>query len=154
MTTLFMSKIHAALVVASLAVAYVSTPLIAQDQSVRIPVNIPFAFEAGLTHFAPGTYFLSDSQQYFLTVRSSSGSALAMKRQESSLSPATEGKVVFHRYGDQYFLREVWLKGQADHLVCPESKDERRLRKLQREANRAANVTPSSVEIALLQNPK
>lgn len=154
MTTLLMSKIRAALVVASLALPLGSKALYAQYQIERIPVDIPFAFEVGSTHFAPGTYFLSDSQEHFLSVRGPSGSALAMNRRESSLSPATEGKVVFHRYGNQYFLREVWLKGEADYLRCPESKAERRVRKSQQEANHAAVVDPGNVEIALLQNPR
>ena len=154
MTTLLMSKIRAALVVASLAIPFGSAVLYAQHPIERIPVNIHFAFEVGSAHFAPGTYFLNDSQQYFLTVRGPSGTALAMDRREASLSPATKGKVVFHQYGNRYFLREVWVKGETDHLRCPESKAERRVRKLQQEANHAAIVTPSDVEIALLQNPR
>lgn len=154
MTTHLISKIRAAVVVASLALPLGSTALYAQHQIERVQVDIPFAFEVGLTHFAPGTYFLSDSQENFLSVRGPSGTALAMNRREGSLSPATKGKVVFYAYGNQYFLREVWLKGQTDHLVCPESKAERRIRKSQQEANHAAVVTPSNVEIALLQNPK
>jgi hypothetical protein len=154
MTTHLMSKIRAALVVASLAVIFGSAVLYAQHQTMRIPVDIPFAFEAGSAHFAPGKYFLSDSQEYFLSVRGPSGSALAMDWREASLSPASKGKVVFSRYGDRYFLREVWVKGETDHLRFPESKAERRLRKTRQEANRAAIVTPSNVEIALLQNPR
>lgn len=154
MTTLLMSKIRAAVVVAALAVPSGSTALYAQYQNERIQVNIPFAFEVGSAHFAPGTYFLSEPEEYFLSVRGPSGTALVMNRREASLSPATEGKVVFYRYGDQYFLREVSVKGETDHLLCPESKAERRFRKLQQEANHAAIVTPSNVEIALLQNPR
>ena len=154
MTTLSMLKIRAAVVVASLAVAYGSTALIAQDQSMRIQVNIPFAFEVGSTHFAPGTYSLSDPQEFFISVRGPSGAALAMSWRETNVSPATEGKVVFHRYGDRYFLRELWVEGQTDHLRCPESKAERQVRKLQQETNLAAVATPGNVEIALLQKPR
>jgi hypothetical protein len=154
MTTLFMSKIRAAVVVASLAVPYGSTALIAQDQSLRIPVNIPFAFEVGSTHFAPGTYSLSHLQQPFLSVRGPSGTALVMNMREAGPSPATEGKVVFHKYGNRYFLRELWVKGEIVHLCFVESKAEQRVRKIQKEANRAAIVAPSNVEIALLQNPR
>jgi hypothetical protein len=154
MTTHLISKIRAAVVVASLALPLGSTAVYAQHQIERVRVDIPFAFEVGSTHFAPGTYFLSDSQEHFLSVRGASGSALAMNRREASLSPATEGKVVFYTYGNQYFLREVWVKGETDYLRCPESKAERRVRKSQQEANHAAVVTPGNVEIALLQNPR
>ena len=154
MTTHLISKIRAAVVVASLALPLGSTALFAQYQTMRVPVVIPFAFEVGSTHFAPGTYFLSDPQQYILSVRGPSGTALAVNWPEASLSPVTEGKVIFYRYGDRYFLREVWVKGQTDHLRFPESKAERRVRKAQQEANHAALVTPGNVEIALLQNPR
>jgi hypothetical protein len=149
-----MSKIRAAVVVASLAVSFGSAALYAQSQTMRISVNIPFAFEVGSNHFAPGTYFLGDPQEHFLSVRGPSGTALAMNWREASLSPATESKVVFYRYGDRYFLREVWTKGSADHLLCPESKAEHRVRKIQQAANHAPIATPTNVEIALLENPR
>jgi hypothetical protein len=154
MTTLSMSKIRAAVVVASLAVASGSTALNAQNQTMRIPVNIPFAFEVGSTHLSPGTYFLNDPRQHVLTVRGVSGTVLAIDWREENLSPATEGKVVFDRYGDRYFLREVWVKGQTEHLRCPESKAEHRIRKILRATNHASNATPTDVEIALLENPR
>jgi len=159
MTTHLISKIRAALAVASLVIAALavssgSAVLYAQHQIKRIRVDVPFAFDFGSTHFAPGTYFLSDPQEYILSVRGPSGTAVAVDWREASLSPATEGKVVFSRVGDRYFLREVWVKGQIDHLRFSESKAERRARKSQQEANRAAIVTPGDVEIALLQNPR
>jgi hypothetical protein len=154
MTTLLISKIRAAVVVASLAVSSGSAVLYAQHQIKRIQVDIPFAFDFGSTHLAPGTYFLSDPQEHILSVRGASGIALAMNWREASLSPVTEGKVVFSMVGGRYFLREVWVKGQTDHLRFPESKAELRVRKSQQEANHAAIVTPSTVEIALLQNPR
>jgi hypothetical protein len=154
MTTHLISKIRAAVVVASLALPLGSTALFAQYQTMRVPAVIPFAFEVGSTHFAPGTYSLSDPHGMFLSLRGPSGTAFAMNQREASLSPATGSKVVFHKYGNQYFLREVWLKGETDHLLCPESKAERRVRKSQQEADRAAVVAPSNVEIALLQNPR
>jgi hypothetical protein len=159
MTTLLMSKIRAALAVASLALASLAVPfgsaaLYAQHQVKRIRVDVPFAFDFGSAHFAPGTYFLSNPQEHILSVRGSSGTALAMDWREATPSPVAEGKVVFYAYGDRYFLREVWVKGDTDHLRFLESKAERRIKKSQQEANHAAIVTPRNVEIALLQNPR
>jgi hypothetical protein len=154
MTTLSMSKIRAALVVAFLAVASGATALHAQDQTIRSQVKVPFAFEVGSVHFAPGTYLLSVPREHLLSVQGSSGTALAMDRRESSLSPATESKVVFYRYGDRFFLREVWMKGNTDHLRCPESKAEHTYREVEQAANRASIATPTSVELALLENSR
>jgi hypothetical protein len=120
----------------------------------RSQVTVPFAFEVGSVHFAPGTYFLNDPREHLLSVRGPSGTALAMNRRETSLSPATESKVVFRRYGDRYFLRELWVKGQTDHLSCYESKAEQRVRKIQQAANHASIALPADVEIAFLENPR
>jgi hypothetical protein len=154
MTTLSMSKIRAAVVVASLAVASGTTALHAQDETRRIPVNIPFAFEVASAHLSPGTYVLGDPLQHVLTVRGKSGTVLAIDWREADLAPATEGKVVFDRYGDRYFLREVWVEGKSEHFRCPESKAEHQVRKIYQAANRASIATPTSVEIALLENPR
>jgi hypothetical protein len=154
MTTLSMSKIRAAIVVAALAMAFGYTALHAQDQTMRSQVKVPFAFEVGSTHFAPGTYVLSEPREHLLSVHGPSGTALAMNQRETTLSPATESKIVFYRYGDRYFLREVWVKGETDHLRCPESKAEYRVRKIEQAANHASIATPTNVEIALLENPR
>lgn len=153
MTTLSTSKIRIALAIA-LAVASGSAALHAQDQTIRSKVDVPFAFELGSAHLAPGTYFLDIPREHVLSVRGASGTLLEMERPEASLTPAPQSKVVFHRYGDQYFLREVWVKGSADHLRCPESKAEQRARKVQQAVDHASTATPTSVQIALLEDPR
>jgi hypothetical protein len=154
MTTLSMSKSRAAIVVATLAVASGAAALYAQDQTMRSQVKVPFAFEVGSTHFAPGTYVLSEPREHLLSVHGPSGTALAMNRRETTLSPATESKIVFYKYGDRYFLREVWAKGSTDHLCCPESKAEHRVREIQQAANRASIAAPTNVETASLENTR
>jgi hypothetical protein len=154
MTTPSMSKIRAALVVAAVALASQSPVLHAQDQTLRSQVNVPFAFEVGSVRFAPGAYTLASPREHVLSIQGPSGTALAMNQRETSLSPATESKVVFYRYGDRYFLREVWVKGETDHLRCSESKAEHRVRNIQRAANHASIAAPTNVEIALLENPR
>lgn len=37
------------------------------------------------------------------------------------------GKVVFHRYGNRYFLSEVWIGGESTGRVCVQSRAEKRL---------------------------
>jgi hypothetical protein len=151
MTTPSISKIRAALVVA-LAVTLGSTALQAQYQTMRKQVYVPFAFEVGLAHFAPGTYVLSDPQEHILSVRGSSGKVFAMDSLEITSSRATESKIVFHKYGDRYFLHEVWTKGKTDHLRCPESKAERQAR-VQQAATDSSSPTSIDVELAILDNP-
>jgi len=154
MTTLSMSKIRAAVTVAALALASQSPALHAQDQTLRSQVTVPFAFEVGSAHFAPGTYTLASPWEHVLLVQGKQGKALVMNDREKDLSPARKGKVVFDRYGDRYFLREVWTQGSIDHLCCPESKAEHRAREAQQAGNRASMATPTNVEIASLEAAK
>ncbi len=152
MTTLTMSKFRAAIIFAILASG--SAVLQAHGQTKRVRVDVPFAFEVGSNHFAPGIYFLTDAREHVLSVSGPSSDALVLDRQETSGSPSTNSKVVFYRYGDRYFLREVWTKGNTDHLRCFESKAERQAKESQQAADRASVAAPSNVEVALLEDPK
>lgn len=154
MTTLSMSKIRTAIVVATVAIVSVSQALHAQGPTELGKVTVPFAFQAGTTHFAPGVYTISYGMNSFLSIRGVSNSGLTMVMRDGSDEQSTVSQLVFRRFGNRYFLREVWTQGNSGYLRCPESKAEYRVRKALREANRAAVVTPSNVEIALLQNPK
>jgi hypothetical protein len=147
-------NIRTAVIASALAVALISPALHAQDPSERSKVNVPFAFQSGSTHFAPGTYILSDPQEHVLAVQGATRSGLTMTWHKTDRSPATVSKVVFHRYGNQYFLREVWIQGKVDHLLCTESKAEQEARRPQEASDRASLATDTHVEVALLQSPR
>jgi hypothetical protein len=76
-----------------------------------IVVNIPFDFTVIDKHLTAGTYTLTSetSQSPFLIHGEQGGSAMfvlgfparARKIQE-------DAKLVFNRYGDQYFLSKIW----------------------------------------------
>ena len=100
-------------------------------------VDIPFAFTVGSTHFAPGRYILTHPWEHLLVVQGATRSAQTMSSYETNLTPSGTSKVVFHRYGNQYFLREVWTKGNVDHLYCPESKAEHEAERTENEETSA-----------------
>jgi len=154
MSTLSKLNLRAAVAVAALAVALVSPALHAQWVPERTQVIVPFAFEVGSTHFAPGTYILSNAGEHVVLVQNGKHSALTMSSPEMAPKPPATSKVVFHRYGNQYFLREIWRTGDPDYLSCQESKDERSLRREMHQDNRASISPESNVEVALLQLPR
>ncbi len=147
-------NIRTAVIASALAVALVSPALHAQNPSMRSQVHVPFAFEVGSTHFAAGTYILTDPREHILDVQGPTRSALTMSWNETSRTPAPTSEITFDRYGNQYFLREVWIKGKIDHLRCPESKAEQEARRHQKPYDRASLPTHTHVEIALLQSPR
>jgi frataxin-like iron-binding protein CyaY len=44
------------------------------------------------------------------------------------LNAKNESKLVFNKYGDQYFLEQIWLSGQQEGTQVPESRSERTIR--------------------------
>jgi hypothetical protein len=65
------------------------------------------------------------------------------------MKPSETTKVVFHRYGNQYFLREVWDANESSHLVNPETPAEAKAQKIEAAANHGAGAT---VEVELAAN--
>jgi len=154
MSTLSMLKIRASVLVSTLALALICSTSPAQMPDPGTQVNVPFAFQVGSTHFAPGTYILSNVQDHVLYVQGRKHSALAMSWHESSEKPARISEAVFHQYGNQYFLSEVWTKGSTNYLSCPPSKAEKEAKRSQRNDERASAPDHTNVEIALLQRSR
>jgi hypothetical protein len=97
-------------VVLSLAATVVS----ANAQSSRQNgANVPFDFVVGDSEMQAGNYRIDAA--------TSAGDALKISGDEKAVfrlstlivrfRPATESRLVFHRYGNQYFLAEVWTIG-------------------------------------------
>ena len=83
----------------------------AQAQAPRkVEVNIPFAFAAGNTTLQPGVYSIKRLSGNYLTLRSADSSVIlnAPVNLTSTDANAVE-RLVFKKYGDQYFLSQIWL---------------------------------------------
>ena len=98
----------------------------------RIKANIPFDFEAGGVKLKTGVYTIEriETNQIVLTSgdRKLEAFALAPKPIQRTRSDA-QGKLVFHRYGDLYFLAEVWVSRSTDGNGFYPSGAERRAEK-------------------------
>jgi hypothetical protein len=90
------------------ALAAASIPAEAAHQ---IRCQVPFSFTVRGRTLPPGLYHAStDAPQGVLSIRGDGGFALAMAIGIES-GDVTEPKLVFHKYGDEYYLQEVWLGG-------------------------------------------
>jgi len=154
MSTLTNLKVRTAVIVAALSIAFASSTLHAQMPTTQNKVTVPFGFEVGSTHFAPGTYMLSNPEELILAVHGTKRTVLVISSHEINPAPSRDSKVVFHRIGDQYFLREVWTEGKAEHLLCAESKAEQSIERMKRNSDRAAVANSTSVEVAMEQRPR
>ena len=119
-----------------LAVASVS----AQSSS-HIRVNIPFDFTAGKAQLKAGEYLVQSSSEGILVLRRINDridtfvlASNTIQRPESKLSP----KVVFHRYGNEYFLAEAWTSrntiGRGVNKIGAERRLARQLAKVKMHA--------------------
>lgn len=77
----------------------------------KVVANIPFEFSVGYKTMPAGEYaVLSIPNSNGLLIQSSDGkrSALRLSNGVESSKTQTHARLVFHRYGERYFLAEVW----------------------------------------------
>jgi hypothetical protein len=145
MRSSMMMKVPASLIAAVLAIASSAPAAQAQSPGFAAKLDVPFAFQTGSgQHFAPGVYIISMNGEQSMMIRGNTKAGMTMTQMASDGLPATQGKAVFTHYGDQYFLRSVWVAGNTSHLICNSSKAERK-------SQIAAGKTSTGVEVALLQ---
>lgn len=139
------------LVASSLAFAPICLPAHGQTSGQAMSVNVPFAFDVGGKHFEPGTYTVRTTDWSIVEIRGASTGALAMTHDEQAYRPTKTAKAVFDRYGDHYYLRQLWFNAnEASYVECPESKSEKQAKRSELASN---SKTPSNVELALLRLP-
>jgi hypothetical protein len=118
MRNLLLKGLGAASVIGVLAA--VTVPAHAAD----VRAQIPFSFSVNQKSLPPGTYTVTSTGATALMVRGASSGAVSLSHAIENASQQG-AKLVFHRYGDQYVLREVWSGSQGRKL--PEPKLEREL---------------------------
>jgi hypothetical protein len=105
----------------------------AQSLQYRLTANIPFDFNVNNDKLPAGKYWISRAQQnngdQVLQIQSAEGKATVLRLTIPVITrnPMNRGTVVFHRYGDEYFLFEVWPAGSSTGREFPKSRGEREL---------------------------
>jgi hypothetical protein len=96
------------------------------EQEVR--ANVPFDYNVGKATMKAGNCSIrAAGTADALAIRCNGSEAkLALSHSVSGKS-ATETKLVFHKYGDQYFLAQVWLKGESVGRELPRTRTENEL---------------------------
>jgi len=142
---------RAMFVVSTLAFIPVAMPAHAQTDHHTMIANVPFGFELGSKHLAPGVYTISTPMEGVVEIRSTSDSALILTYAGQSNKPTKTAKVVFDRYGDHYFLRQLWFNAEeSSYVESPESKAEKQAKRSELASNAKS---ASNVELALLRLP-
>ena len=100
----------------------------ASAQIVRLKANIPFNFVLNKAELPAGEYTLVSlgSSGTAMLIQSADGQTAKMvlpNACESSKAP-TASKLVFHRYGSEYFLAQIWTAGYQQGKELPKSSRE------------------------------
>jgi len=95
-----------------------------------LEVNIPFQFHAGDTKLPAGEYrihVLEDSDLRLLEISSANGSVSALFQvQDRGLnSTPANSELIFNKYGDRYFLTELFEEGSASGSQVVKSRYEK-----------------------------
>jgi hypothetical protein len=85
----------------------------------RVKADVPFAFVAGSTKLPAGQYEVDMVAPSIVRITTSDRSASAMLIVNASSRNASdnEGKLVFHKYGDKYFLADIWAPGTQSGIA-------------------------------------
>lgn len=136
----------------------VITTASASAQSLAIPVrvNIPFDFIVADKTFPAGEYTVGRFQQYssdnLLLIRSVNGRNKLVRLTNSvqTLTPKKQVTLIFHRYGDQHFLYQVWPAGATSGRALIKSRSEQQIAQKDRNSEGLAMEIPPVVETVVV----
>jgi hypothetical protein len=129
----------------------------AQESGTRAVANIPFAFQVGVYHYAAGKYTLVLNDDHILVIHGSTVSGLMQVSWDSANRPSSTSELVFHHYGNHYFLHELRVKGSQDFLKADGgmSKEEKQAQKEELALNHGrTSGADSTTEVALLDTSR
>lgn len=100
--------------------------------SFRIKADIPFDFQIGKKKMPKGDYIIESvgSSGTVLIRREKGGKAVNVMTVVDKLTDKHKSKLVFRRYGDQYFLARIWDGSSETVLKIEKSSAEKKIAKL------------------------
>jgi len=127
----------------------------AQSLNYRLTANIPFDFSVSGKKLPAGKYWVSRAQQSsgdtIVQIRSTDGHSniIRLTIPVVSLDPTKNSLLVFHRYGEEYFLSEIWPVGGLTGRELPKSRAERDLERKTQDSGIAAMKAPQMNTVAI-----
>jgi hypothetical protein len=125
-----------AIIVFALATLVTVPGAIAQDH--RIRVTVPFNFNVDGTPLPAGTYTITSEDLLSIHIQNGKQSITVLRSAPAEDNASEHDKLVFNRYGNQYFLSKILCSYAFMNLEMPVSKIEKMAR-LQ-EANPRGNI--------------
>jgi hypothetical protein len=116
-------------VVGMVTVTFSSIVLLAQIVATPVfRVDVPFTFMAGGVHLPAGPYIVSRYDPHLIQIEALDSKARSLVYVTfEDTNHHTPTKLVFHNYGGQYFLAQVWIGQHRQVHYCPKCRPERML---------------------------
>jgi len=112
----------------ALATLVAAGSAVAQGHAVQ--ATVPFDFTVASAHVPAGTYTISSANQRdsnLIMLRNETGKVTILAAAYADGKQPQSGKLVFDKWGDQYFLREVLCANADMNMELPASKAEKRI---------------------------
>ena len=111
-------------------VATLALPALAQ--SITVKANVPFEFIVSDREMPAGEYTIGSlNNNLVLALRNEDAGTAALSLSSSVTGPTwqrdAESKLVFRRYGNQYFLAQIWDGSTGSGRALPMTRAEREL---------------------------
>ena len=107
-------------------VAWLMVPA-TQAQSVMLKANIPFDFVVGEKRLPSGQYHVKSLNPVLTQIQGNDAhsTAIVLTTGMQAAKISDVGKLIFNRYGDQYFLSKIWVPLTDTGRQLPKSRFER-----------------------------
>ena len=101
-------------------------------QTVHVGANIPFNFAVGNKTLPAGPYDIgtinsNESKMLLVQFRNGSSNAIVASNAAANLKAADKTKLVFNKYGNRYFLSQIWVNGAKLGRQLPRSSREKEI---------------------------
>jgi hypothetical protein len=101
----------------------------ASAQTVKLNVTVPFSFIVNGAALPAGEYSVSsmDDHGTVLAIHNLNSKATSLVSSIACVKRdyPTQSKLIFRRYGDRYFLNQIWTEGNNDGRELPPSAREK-----------------------------
>ena len=128
--------------IALLAIANFALAGTSYAQSTGVRAKVPFSFTVGDKVLPAGDYTITSETPQVIVIKNhdhAAEAAVSLVIQASNASPSG-GKLLFHRYGSQYFLTEILCNPADMNSSIPPSKREKRVQREQASLERSTTT--------------
>jgi hypothetical protein len=128
--------------IALLAIANFALAGTSYAQSTGVRAEVPFSFAVGDKVLPAGNYTIKSESPHVIVIKNHdhpAEAALSLVNQASNGSP-NGGKLLFQKYGSQYFLSEILCNSADMNLSIPPSKREKRAQRQQATLERSSTT--------------